>query len=133
MDMKRFFRKNKNSRKEQNGKYLFLDLSNEASKNEESEQMEMTVPDKEKEYRNLFSDIVSSSGQRKAVYVSRKTHRFVSEIVQSLDVENINIGAFVDTVVSLHIKENEDVLRSIYYNPRKDDMFSRILEERSND
>jgi hypothetical protein len=122
--MKRFFKK-KGKRKNQKTEYVFLDLSNE-TKDSIDVQTVNIINNKEAAYRNLFSGIEPLSQQRKAVYVNQETHTFVSKIVQSIDMENINIGSFIDTIILLHIKENEDVLRSIY-NQQKDDVFGKIL------
>ena len=127
--MKRFFKK-KSKRKNQQTEFVFLDLSNETSKDNIDMQTVNILNDKEAAYRNIFSGIEPLSQQRKAVYVNQKTHAFVSKIVQSIEMENINIGSFIDTIVLLHIKENEDVLRSIY-NQQKDDVFGKILGEDS--
>ncbi|MDR0429590.1 MAG: DUF3408 domain-containing protein [Tannerellaceae bacterium] len=58
--------------------------------------------------------------QRQSVYISQDVHEFIAKIVKKLDVRNLTVGVFIDTVMLEHIKDHADELRSIYYQEEKD-------------
>jgi hypothetical protein len=64
--------------------------------------------------------------QRQSVYISQDIHEFISKIVNRLNVRNMTVGVFIDTVMGQHIKDHMDELRAIYYQEEKD-IFKNIV------
>ena len=58
--------------------------------------------------------------QRQCVYVGQDVHEFISKIINKLNVKNLTVGVFIDTVMTEHIKDRTDDLRAIYYKEEKD-------------
>jgi Protein of unknown function (DUF3408). len=129
--MKRFFRKNKSSRKGRNQEYVFLDLSNDISKSEGNKQIEKTMLEKGTEYRDMFSNVEAIGLRRKAVYVDLETHKLVSEIVKRFDVRGVSIGVFIENIIRLHIKEHKEELLSMCLKKENiiNDLFAKYNDD----
>lgn len=129
--MKRFFKKNKSSRKGHGQKHIVLDFSNEASKNDAGEQMGKTLLEKETEYKEMFSGVGVIGQQRKAVYVNLKTHKLLSELVKRFDTENMSIGVFVENIVRLHINKHREEL--LHICQKKENMINTLFADYNDD
>ncbi len=70
--------------------------------------------------------------QRQSVYISQDVHEFIAKIVKKLGVRNMTVGVFIDTVMTQHIKEHMDELRTIYYR-EEGDIFKNIVNNNDDD
>jgi Protein of unknown function (DUF3408). len=64
--------------------------------------------------------------QRQSVYISQDVHEFILKIVNKLNVRNLTVGVFIDTVMAQHIKDHTDELKAIYYR-EEGDIFKNIV------
>ena len=64
--------------------------------------------------------------QRQSVYISQDVHEFILKIVNKLNVRNLTVGVFIDTVMAQHIKDHADELKAIYYR-EEGDIFKNIV------
>ena len=69
--------------------------------------------------------------QRQCVYVGQDVHEFISKIINKLNVKNLTVGVFIDTVMTEHIKDHTDDLRAIYYKEEKD--IFKIIDNNDNE
>ena len=110
---KNFFNRKKNSDKK-GTEFVVLDLSNEKELKE----------NKTKGYLDAFLQ-PRVLKQRQCVYISQDVHEFIAKIVNKLNVKDLTIGVFIDTVMAQHIKDHMDELRDIYYK-NEGDIFGKI-------
>ena len=64
--------------------------------------------------------------QRQCVYISQDVHEFIAKVVNKLNVRNLTVGVFIDTVMAQHIKDHMDELKDIYYR-EEGDIFKNIV------
>ena len=64
--------------------------------------------------------------QRQCVYISQDVHEFIAKVVNKLNVRNLTVGVFIDTVMAQHIKDHIDELKDIYYR-EEGDIFKNIV------
>lgn len=69
--------------------------------------------------------------QRQCVYIGQDVHEFISKIVKKLNVRNLTVGVFIDTVMTEHINDHADELRAIYYQEEKD--IFKIINNNNNE
>jgi hypothetical protein len=52
--------------------------------------------------------------QRQNVYISANVHATISKIVRRLNMRNLTVGVYVDTILRQHLEANRDELNAIY-------------------
>lgn len=60
--------------------------------------------------------------QRQCVYISAKAHASISKIVKRLNIKNLTVGVYIDTVLRQHFDAHRDELNAIYRRV-EDDLF----------
>ena len=98
-----------------------LDLSEE----------EASKDDKQAEYLKAFIK-PRVLKERKSVYISQDVHEFISKIVNKIAIRDLTVGIFIDTVLTEHIREHADELKTIYYR-EESDIFENIVRGTDND
>ena len=113
---KNFLNRNKNNSDKTETEFVVLDLSNE----------NLPEGNKVKKYLAAFLK-PRVLKQRQCVYISQDVHEFILKIVNKLNVRNLTVGVFIDTVMAQHIKKHIDELKEIYYK-EEGDIFENIMK-----
>ena len=94
-----------------------------------AEQSEKTeTPDKPKEakrkrnhadYSSLFLQR-NELKERSCVYISRRIHATISEIVRVIADRDVTVGGYIDNVLLQHLETHRDEINNLYKRERKD-------------
>lgn len=54
---------------------------------------------------------------RQCVYIGKETHEVVADIVKRLGSRKLSIGAYIDSILQLHLQEHKDEINELYQKP----------------
>jgi hypothetical protein len=86
------------------------------------------VPEKPKEAKRRRSHADYSSlflqrnelKERSCVYISRRIHTTISEIVRVIADRDVTVGGYIDNVLLQHLETHRDEINNLYRRERKD-------------
>ena len=58
--------------------------------------------------------------ERQCVYVSKKVHGVISEIVRVIADKDVTVGGYIDNVLLQHLETHRDEINNLYKRERKD-------------
>ena len=86
------------------------------------------APEKPKETRRRRSQADYSSiflqrnelKERSCVYISKRIHNTISEIVRCIANRDVTVGGYIDSVLLQHLEAHKDEINELYKKERKD-------------
>ena len=86
------------------------------------------VPEKPKETRRRRNQADYSSiflqrnelKERSCVYISKRIHNTISEIVRCIANRDVTVGGYIDSVLLQHLEAHKDEINELYKKERKD-------------
>jgi len=57
---------------------------------------------------------------RQSVYVSKRVHSTISEIVRCIASGDVTVGGYIDSVLLQHLETHRDEINELYKRERKD-------------
>jgi len=58
--------------------------------------------------------------ERSCVYISKRIHNAISEIVRCIANREVTVGGYIDSVLLLHLETHKDEINELYKKERKD-------------
>jgi len=100
----------------------------EADISEKTEIKETPVPEKPKETRRKRNQVDYSSiflqrnelKERSCVYISKRIHNTISEIVRCIASRDVTVGGYIDSVLLQHLEAHKEEINELYKKERKD-------------
>ena len=91
-------------------------------------EMSEPVPEKPKETRRRrtqadYSSIFLQRNElkdRSCVYISKRIHSTISEIVRCIASGDVTVGGYIDSVLLQHLETHRDEINELYKRERKD-------------
>ena len=71
------------------------------------------------EYTDMFLK-KKTLNERQCVYISKKAHGIISEIVRVIADKDISVGGYIDNVLMQHLEAHRDEINELYRQDRKD-------------
>jgi len=100
----------------------------QTKKTVEKPEVSETVPEKPKETRRRRNQADYSSiylqrnelKERSCVYISKRIHNTISEIVRCIANRDVTVGGYIDSVLLQHLEAHKDEINELYKKERKD-------------
>ena len=99
-------------------------LQPEISNTSESEKSkEVKEPARRKRNQADYSSIFLQRNElkeRSCVYISKRIHNTISEIVRCIANREVTVGGYIDSVILQHLETHRDEINEMYKRERKD-------------
>ena len=73
-------------------------------------------------YGNYSDKFLQPNGikERSSVYISKRVHATISEIVRVIANRDVSVGGYIDFVLMQHLEAHKDEINELYKRERKD-------------